>query len=311
MDCLRSGLMCLLAVTLLGCGAGEATKAERSAGSVAKSANTDVKTSSLARQTPQQKAQVNQSIKAISSNPLSKNFAVSVSYPYVITGNLSQSELEHWKSRIQRTKAAIKSMYFKQDPREIVQIWLFKDAASYFQYNLSLWNASPSTSFGYYLPEKKRMAMNIATGGGTLTHELVHPYIEANFPRSPLWFHEGLASLYEQAYYRSGKVFGATNWRLRGLQAVINADAMPSLKQMMQTNRSQFLGPNREIYYAQARYLMFYLQSRGLLQKYYAQFSADSRSDPTGVNTLLKLTNFKSMQRLEIDWVRFVRGLRF
>ena len=26
--------------------------------------------------------------------------------------------------------------------------------------------------------------MNISTGGGTLVHEIVHPFIEANFPLS-------------------------------------------------------------------------------------------------------------------------------
>ena len=39
--------------------------------------------------------------------------------------------------------------------------------------------------------------MNIATGGGTLVHEIVHPYVEANFPGCPAWFNEGLGSLYE------------------------------------------------------------------------------------------------------------------
>ena len=40
--------------------------------------------------------------------------------------------------------------------------------------------------------------MNIGPGPGTLSHELVHPYMEANFPNVPAWFNEGLASLYEQ-----------------------------------------------------------------------------------------------------------------
>ena len=39
--------------------------------------------------------------------------------------------------------------------------------------------------------------MNSATALGTLSHELVHPYMETNFPNVPSWFNEGLASLYE------------------------------------------------------------------------------------------------------------------
>ena len=46
--------------------------------------------------------------------------------------------------------------------------------------------------------------MNIATGGGTLVHEIVHPFVEANFPGCPTWFNEGLGSLYEQSAERKG-----------------------------------------------------------------------------------------------------------
>ncbi|MGB1310654.1 MAG: hypothetical protein ACPG47_05555 [Leucothrix sp.] len=302
----KSALVWLVAALLVGCGAGETTKSQSSA--VPQSSVELPKSSQLSAS---QQAQLAQSINSIKRNPITQGFAITTSYPYVITGNITQAAVEHWKGRIQRTQGAVKSMYFKHDPAQVVQIWLFKDAASYFQYNKSLWNASPGTGFGYYLPKQKRMMMNIASGGGTLTHELVHPYIEANFPRSPLWFNEGLASLYEQSYYQGGKVFGATNWRLRGLQAVIRADAMPSLTQMMKTNRSQFLGPNREIYYAQARYLMFYLQSRGLLEKYYHQFVAASPTDPNGIKTLLSITGFQSVAQLESTWVAFIRKLRF
>jgi len=306
-------MILLPAVFIVGCGAGESTRNSRAvANNTAQQASVPPQKNARSGQpSTAQQAQLNQSIAKIRSNPLTKDFAITSSYPYVITGNLTQPEVEHWRSRIQRTQYAVKSMYFARDPSEVVQIWLFKDASSYFQYNQSLWNASPGTGFGYYLPKQKRMMMNIASGGGTLTHELVHPYIEANFPQSPLWFNEGLASLYEQSFYKGGKVYGATNWRLKGLQAVINANAMPSLQTMMQTNRGQFLGDNRTIYYAQARYLMYYLQSKGLLEEYYRQFVANVTSDPTGINTLLKITSVSSMDRLEKDWIRFIRGLRF
>ena len=313
-DLVKLGWAVSVLIGLSACGAGESTKNAAGNGSgkatpqVTHQANVVRSNQNLSAK---QQAQINQSIKKIRANPQTSSFAVTSSYPYVLTGNLSQSELEHWKSRIQRTQAAIKSMYFKQEPREVIQVWLFKDSASYFKYNQSLWNASPGTNYGYYLPDQKRMMMNIATGGGTLTHELVHPYIEANFPRSPLWFNEGLASLYEQSTYKNGKVFGMPNWRLTGLKAVIKAGAMPSLKQMVQTNRTQFLGPNRTVYYAQARYLMYYLQSKGKLEAFYHQFVASASSDPSGIQTLLKVTGFQSIDRLESDWLRFISKLRY
>ena len=300
---IKIAVIALLGLGLVGCGGGEVSRSSTKSSSSIHS--------SLSANTAVHKARIDRSISQIRNNPLSKDFPVTVSYPYVISGNLSQTELEHWKSRVQRTQAAVKKMYFKRDPSEVVQIWLFKDEGSFLQYNKALWNASPGTSFGYYLPKQKRMMMNIASGGGTLTHELVHPYIEANFPQSPLWFNEGLASLYEQSYYKGGKVYGAPNWRLRGLQAVLRADSMPSLMTMMKTNRSQFLGGNREVYYAQARYLMLYLQSRGLLERYYHQFTKNIASDPTGIATLLHLTNYQSMEQLEKNWINYIGKLRF
>ena len=50
--------------------------------------------------------------------------------------------------------------------------------------------------------------MNIDTGGGTLVHEIVHPFIAANFPECPAWFNEGLASLYEQCGDHRGPDLG-------------------------------------------------------------------------------------------------------
>ena len=50
------------------------------------------------------------------------------------------------------------------------------------------------------------LVMNIATGGGTLVHEIVHPFMEANFPACPSWFNEGLGSLYEQSGARDGRI---------------------------------------------------------------------------------------------------------
>jgi len=57
-----------------------------------------------------------------------------------------------------------------------------KDAASYEKNTLLLFKEKPSTPYGYYSSTHKALIMNIATGGGTLVHEIVHPFVEANFP---------------------------------------------------------------------------------------------------------------------------------
>src|SRR6266850_7507398 len=83
--------------------------------------------------------------------------------------------------------AWLKQDFFTNDPKEILDIWLFKDAASYEKNTRLLFGDAPTTPYGYYSSKDKALIMNIATGGGTLVHEIVHPFMEANFPACPPW----------------------------------------------------------------------------------------------------------------------------
>lgn len=258
--------------------------------------------------TPAEEASVSGLVKKM--HPDTKDFHVVVDFPFVVTGNLSKEKLLHWRSRIQRTRKALKQKYFKHDPKRLIQVWLFKDTESYYDFNYRLWRIdSPISPYGFYLPSKNIMVMNIATGGGTLTHELVHPYVEANFPASPLWFNEGLGSLYERSSYPRGRIQGLSNWRLKVLKASIRAKTAPSLKEMMTTSNEEFYGVSKALHYAQARYLMYYLQSKGLLADYYSEFSKNVVADPSGVNTLVRLTGAGSIDDLEVSWLAFIDSL--
>jgi len=69
----------------------------------------------------------------------------------------------------------LKKDYFDKDPEEILDIWLFRSADSYNRYTREIFNDTPTTPFGYFSYEHRALIMNIATGGGTLVHEIVHP----------------------------------------------------------------------------------------------------------------------------------------
>ncbi len=116
--------------------------------------------------------------------------------------------------------------------------------------------------------------MNIATGGGTLVHEIVHPFMEANFPACPAWFNEGLGSLYEQCRDEDGHIHGSTNWRLAGLQRAIKEDRDLPFKTFCRLNTRQFYDDEQGVHYAQARYLCYYLQEQNKLRRFYQQFRA-------------------------------------
>ena len=198
--------------------------------------------------------------------------------------------MDRWsRGTIRWTVEQLQRLYFSKGPVHINDIWLFKDLKSYRTNAKRLFGEEPSTPFGYYSSEHRSLVMNISSGGGTLVHELVHPFVEANFPRCPAWFNEGLASLYEQSGRRDGKIYGLTNWRLAGLQKAIERGAVPSFETLTSTTSHQFYEEDPGTNYAQARYLCYYLQERELLEKYYHAFVAHHERDPTGLETLKAL----------------------
>jgi hypothetical protein len=154
--------------------------------------------------------------------------------------------------------------------------------------------------------------MNIATGGGTLIHEMTHAFIAANFPRCPAWFNEGLASLYEASAERNGHIVGLVNWRFKGLEKAIRERKVISFKDLTAKVGPEFYrgGGNYNQFYAQARYLCFYLQEKGLLHKFYREFVKNVDRDPTGYNTLHEILGRPDMTQFQADWEKFILNLR-
>ena len=153
--------------------------------------------------------------------------------------------------------------------------------------------------------------MNISTGGGTLVHEIVHPFMESNFEACPSWFNEGLASLYEQCSDNRGRIWGGTNWRLRGLQEAIAENRVPSFKTLCSTTTYEFYEEDPGTNYSQARYLCYYLQEQGLLKEYFHQFRKNAKADPTGYDTLQAVLETNDMAAFKKRWEAYVGGLRF
>lgn len=242
----------------------------------------------------------------------SKDFHVVLQKPFVVVGDEAPATV---KSRaVSTVKWAvdhIKKDFFAKDPEDIIAIWLFKDKESYEKHAKELFDDQPDTPYGYYSPRHKALVMNIATGGGTLVHEIVHPFIRSNFPDCPSWFNEGLASLYEQCSDRNGHIWGATNWRLRGLQAAIEDDSVPSFETLCGTTTREFYDDDPGTNYSQARYLCYYLQEQGLLIKYFNEFRKNVQDDPTGYDTLTAVLGEEDMDAFKKKWEEFVKRLRF
>ena len=243
---------------------------------------------------------------------VSEEFTFVILPPFVVIGD-EPAAMVHRRATgtvgwaVEKLKAA----YFDRDPDHILDVWLFKDKASYQRHAKRLFGRVPQTPYGYYSPGDRALVMNISTGGGTLVHEIVHPFVAANFPECPAWLNEGLGSLYEQSAEKNGKIVGLTNWRLAGLQRAIRANRLKTFRDLTKTSDDAFYNDDRGEHYAQARYLCYYLQEKDLLTKFVRDFMANRADDPTGYETLKKTLGEDDMAAFQARWERFVMKLAF
>jgi hypothetical protein len=236
---------------------------------------------------------------------------VLVTAPYVIAGDGSPRQLARYRDgTVLAAARALKATYFEKDPQEPIIIFLFESAGPYTRLAKEWFGDNDVPHYGFYRNADRCMFMNVATGTGTLVHELTHALIAPDFPDVPSWFNEGLASLYEQSTINGNTITGLENWRLPALQRAIRANDLRPLKDLIEDPhfyRSDLVGIN----YAEARYLMLYLQQHKLLQAYYREFRDHAHEDPTGFKTLVKIIAPQSLEEFEPKWRAWVLTLQF
>jgi hypothetical protein len=242
-------------------------------------------------------------------------FTVVAQPPFVVIGDEPPAIVQQRATNtVKWAVDKLKQDFFKRNPAEIIDIWLFRDGTSYTNHARRLFQETPFSPFGYYSAEQRALIMNIATGTGTLVHEIVHPFLAANFPQCPPWFNEGLASLYEASVEKDGHIRGLVNWRFKGLERAIKEGKTLSFQRLTSMTSVEFYGGGNggtySQYYAQARYLCFYLQEKGLLVKFYHEFAASVKDDPTGYATLKRVLAERDMEAFQKKWEKFVLELR-
>src|SRR5947207_15801951 len=78
-------------------------------------------------------------------------FTVVVQPPFVVIGDEEPPAVKKWAAgTVQWSVDELKRAYFKKDPAEIIDIWLFNGKESYERNVKKLFNETPSTPFGYY-----------------------------------------------------------------------------------------------------------------------------------------------------------------
>ncbi|MFO0601450.1 MAG: C39 family peptidase [Myxococcaceae bacterium] len=230
--------------------------------------------------------------------------------PFLVIGNESPDKV---KSRARDvvgwTRDLLLKDFFAQPPTVLEDVWVFKDAATYEKYSRELFQTEPDTPYGFYLSSRNAMVMNIKPGYGTLTHELVHPFMHANWPDGPSWLNEGLGSLFEFPGERDGHFIGQLNWRLPGVQDAIRTKTVPKISALVKTTDAQFYDDDTGVHYAMARYLCYWLQERGLLIKFVQRAQELKDKDPTALMALTEVLG-GDPDSFQKDWEKFVMGLK-
>jgi hypothetical protein len=234
-------------------------------------------------------------------------FTVVVEAPFVVVGDEGQATVKKRASGFLRwTVTLLEKDFFTKRPDKIIEVWLFGNEKTYRAGAKKYFGDEPDTPYGYYAPSADALIMNIGPGAGTLSHEVVHPYMEANFPNVPSWFNEGLASLYERPIEKAGHIWGLPNWRLPNLKKQLRAKTLPSIPTLLQTTRDGFYNADYDSY-AYARYLMLYLQEKGKLRDFYQKFLADKK-DLTGQAAMEDVLGEK-LETFEPKWRKWALDL--
>jgi hypothetical protein len=213
---------------------------------------------------------------------------------------------------IRDTLAAYFNGRFDKRPARALSVYMFASAAPYEAFCKKRWNEPCLSPYGFYHPDPRIIVMNAGPGIGTLSHELVHPIVESDFPRAPTWINEGIASLFEAPVMpRPGEIHGAKNWRfprlVAGLASPKERDEA-KLGALFGMSDARFRDDRERLHYATARYVCQWLDARGQLWPFYRRWRDSYASDPSGARAFAAVTGTTPEQASEA-WMKWVRSM--
>lgn len=238
---------------------------------------------------------------------LPADWTVLISDPFVLAGDCHQDQLaKYFRDTISPTAQALSVQYFDTHPAWPITIILCSSDESYRECHHSLNERDRSEYAGIYSRGEHRLIVNIATGEGTLAHELTHALAHADFPDLPEWLDEGLASLYEECEFTSDgtRLIGAENWRGAALHGLMQRGELRSIVDLA---TEQFAAENAAVDYAQARYFCLYLQQRNLLEPFYRKCRSQSKADRTGLQALAECFNRNDFRSIDVQFQSWLR----
>ena len=213
---------------------------------------------------------------------------------------------------VQQVLEALFHQRFSRGPSSAISVYLFPDANSYERYCRATFQEPCISVYGFFSPARRSLVMNLGLGIGTLSHELVHPILEADFPGAPTWLNEGIASLYEAPVLpRRGEIHGRKNWRYARLRSALGSAKgreQVTLAALFEMSDARFRGSGEDLHYAMARYACQWLDERGQLWDFYHAWRDGFASDTRGDKAFGSVVGRTPAEANE-DWRRWVIGL--
>lgn len=165
----------------------------------------------------------------------------------------------------------------------------------------------PTASFaGHYDPATR--TLESISLSDVLIHEFTHALHHGDQAlanqRHPVWIREGLASLFQRSVTREGRLEMLPGSDLATLQEAAQNRKTHALAALLAMEPQAFLG-DAELCYAEAHYLMFYLNQQGKLRDFYEGYKAGYAADPSGGAALAR-TLGKPLEEIESDWREWV-----
>lgn len=198
---------------------------------------------------------------------------------------------------------------FTNKPFRAVAAYLFTSSVAYQGFCKRTTGKACISPFGYYEPDTRRIIMNGAGLYGTFTHEIVHTFVEADFPEAPTWLNEGIASVFEQPYYDASGIHGAKNWRYPRLMSGFQAEPQTlRLRTLLTMSDDTFRGTKEDLHYAFARYVCQWLDVQGKLWPFYHRYRDTFAKDATGVSAFVAITG-KEPEELDAPFRAWLHSL--
>ena len=229
---------------------------------------------------------------------------------FFIAANGEERALDAAETTIRRMTEELYDHYFTRRPTQPIRVYCFRNRSTYEEYVRRAHGRAPTTPYGFYLSSERKTVLNLATGLGTLAHEIVHPLLCEDFPGVPAWFNEGFASMFESTEDSSGRKLARNNWRLNDLRRATREGRIVPLRTLMETNTDEFYGDDRGVHYAMARYFCVYLQRQDLLVRFYREFRATVNDDASGIAALERVSR-KSLADFEAEWRSWLDEMRY